>query len=196
MRLAAIAQMENRTNEQRRTYKPAADGSNKVVKPKNLSNNGASLQKNGEQRLTRTRPVASRSFKVTTRKKEEKKPFPFATVFTTAAFTLLFLFMMLNYVELDKYNSQISELKSEMTDLKTEEDKLRVKLERRDDLAYIEEYASNQLGMVKADELETYYVDIKAEDKADIITYDDGKESGIGVLLSGVGQTIRSFFGS
>ena len=117
-------------------------------------------------------------------------------VFTTAAFTLLFLFMMLNYVELDKYNSQIADLKSEMTDLKTEEDKLRVKLERRDDLVYIEDYALNQLGMVKAEELETYYVDIKAEDKADIITYEDTKESGIGVLLSGVGQTIRSFFGN
>lgn len=188
--------MENRTNEQRRAYAPVAGGSNNVIKTKNVSNNGTSLQKNGEQRVSRTRPVASRSFKVTTRKKEEKKPFPFAMVFTTAAFTLLFLFMMLNYVELDKYNSQIADLKSEMTDLKTEEDKLRVKLERRDDLVYIEEYALNQLGMVKAEELETYYVDIKAEDKADIITYEDGKESGIGVLLSGVGQTIRSFFGN
>ena len=101
---------------------------------------------------------------------------------------------MMNYAEVDKYNSSIAELKSQLTDLQKEADKLEQRLDRKDDLIYIEEYASEKLGMVKSTDLQRVNVTLIGKDDGDIYKYDDGQEGGLGVLLSGFGKIIRDFF--
>lgn len=125
---------------------------------------------------------------------KKKSPFPISFVFGIITITVLVLFLMMNYAEVDKYNSSIAELKSQLTDLQKEADKLEQRLDRKDDLIYIEEYASEKLGMVKSTDLQRVNVTLIGKDDGDIYKYDDGQEGGLGVLLSGFGKIIRDFF--
>ena len=60
----------------------------------------------------------------------------------------------------------------------------------------IRDYAVNQLGMVdETDEAETYYIDANGKDEVLIYEYADEPENGIAVLLTGVGNVLKSFFG-
>ncbi len=126
--------------------------------------------------------------------KKDKTPFPIAFVLGIITLTVLLLFLMMNYAEVDRYNGSIADLKSQLTDLQKEADKLEQRLDRKDDLVYVEEYASEKLGMVKSTDLQRISVTLIGQDDADIYKYDDGKEGGLGVLLSGFGRVIRNFF--
>ena len=132
---------------------------------------------------------------ITVRKdRQARTPFPLGMILILAVITVLFLFMMMNYAELDQYNSEITELKNEVAQLRTEKDKLSDRLEGRDDRTFYEEYAVEQLGMVKADSLDKYFVTLSPEDKTVIMEYDDGEEGGFGYLLSGLAEVLKGFF--
>jgi hypothetical protein len=136
---------------------------------------------------------AVRNPNIITIRKKERSPFPIAVVFTSIIITALLLFMMMNYAEIDKYNSSMNELNSKLTELKDEQEKLSVKLDKKDNLVDIEKYATEKLGMVKAETLEPHYVHTLQPDKSEIIKYDDGQEGGFGFLLAGVGEVINDF---
>ncbi len=126
--------------------------------------------------------------------RKKSSPFPISFILGIVTLTALVLFLMMNYAEVDKYNSSIAELKSQLTDLQKEADKLEQRLDRKDDLIYVEEYASENLGMVKSTDLQRVNVTLIGKDDSDIYKYDDGQEGGLGVLLSGFGKIIRDFF--
>lgn len=136
---------------------------------------------------------AVRNPKIITVRKKERTPFPIATVFTSVIITVLFLFMMMNYAEIDKSNKQIDDLDSKITGLKNEEANLTIKLDKKDNLIYIEKYATEELGMVKKETLEYKTVNLLPKDKSEIMKYDDGEEGGFGFLLAGVGEVIKDF---
>ena len=117
-----------------------------------------------------------------------------AFVLGIVTLTVLLLLLMMNYAEVDRYNGSIADLKSQLTDLQKEADKLEQRLDRKDDLVYVEEYASEKLGMVKSTDLQRISVSLIDKDNADVYKYDDGDEGGLGVLLSGFGRIIRNFF--
>lgn len=127
-------------------------------------------------------------------KKEKKSPFPVATIAFVAVITVLFIFMMMNYAEIDKYNSAVTDLQNEVASLQAEHKKLDLRLENKDDRTAYEKYASEELGMVKSDSLSKYIITLNPQDKTEIIEYDDGKESGFGYLLSGLAEVLRDFF--
>ncbi len=129
-------------------------------------------------------------------KQEKKSPFPIAIVAFLAVVTVLFLFMMMNYAEIDKYNAAVTELQNEVAQLQAEHKKLDLRLENKDDRTAFEKYASEELGMVKSDTLSKYIVTLNPEDKTEIMEYDDGKDSGFGYLLSGLAEVLRDFFTS
>ena len=136
---------------------------------------------------------AVRSPKIITIRKKEKTPFPIAVLFTSVIITVLFLFMMMNYAEIDKYNSEIARLDAKVTRLKNEEHNLSVRLDKKDNLVDIEEYATKNLGMVKSETLPRRPVNLQPIDKGEIIKYDDGREGGFGFLLAGIGEVISEF---
>lgn len=147
-------------------------------------------------------PAARRSttdltnIKIVTKKKEtEKKPFPVATVALSICFTVLFLFMMMNYIALDDLSSRVEENNDTIMALKEEDAELERKVAVNDSPTAIKEYAENNLGMVNGDgNMEHYYVDIHGKDDVEINHYEDEQENGIGTLLTGAGSVLRKFF--
>lgn len=137
------------------------------------------------------RPV--RTPKIINVRKKERTPFPIATIFLSVMITALLLFMMMSYAEIDKYNSQINDCNVKLTKMEQEKDNLSVKLDKKDDLVYIEKYATEELGMVKSEMLPRKTVHLNPEDKSKILKYDDGKEDGFGFLLAGIGEVINGF---
>ncbi|MEG1743239.1 MAG: septum formation initiator family protein [Clostridia bacterium] len=137
---------------------------------------------------------AKKHFNIITKKKKNKTPFPIGKIFPLLLVTAMVLFMVMNYAEIDKYNSDIAELKGQLTDLQKEANKLEQRLDKKNNLVYIEEYATEELGMVKSTDLTRVNITLVGEDKGDIIKYNDGKEGGLGTLLSGFGEVIRNFF--
>ena len=61
-----------------------------------------------------------------------------AFVLGIVTLTVLLLLLMMNYAEVDRYNGSIADLKSQLTDLQKEADKLEQRLDRKDDLVYFE----------------------------------------------------------
>jgi len=137
---------------------------------------------------------AVRSPKVITIRKKEKAPFPISIIFTSVIITALFIFMMMNYAELDKYNSEIAKSEQMLTELKQQQHDLSVKLDKKDDPIYIKNYAREKLGMVKKETLPYETINLQPSDKTEVIWYDDGDgEGGLGFLLAGIGEVINNF---
>lgn len=137
------------------------------------------------------------SIKIVTKKKDgEKKPFPWTTVITAVCFTVLFLFMMMNYISLENLSDEVAEQNTVINNLSDQKNKLEDRLAKKDNYDEITKYAQNQLGMVKKDETDgEYYIDIKTDDEVQINRYEDENENGLGVLLTGAGNILRKFFG-
>lgn len=138
------------------------------------------------------------SLKIVTKKNDgEKKPFPWTTVITAVCLTVMFLFMMMNYIELDTLSDQVEDQNTVINNLCDEREKLEDKLAKEDNLDEIARYAENELGMVKKESAnDAYYIEIKTDDNVQINRYEDENENGLGVLLTGAGNIIKSFFGS
>lgn len=143
---------------------------------------------------SRRRAVREPKFITVRKRRHERKPFPFGVVTVLAIITALFLFMMMNYAEIDQYNGDIRDLRDELAELQAEQKKLEVRLENKDDRVAYEQYATEQLGMVKADSLNKYIVTLSPEDKTEIMEYEEEEEAGFGYLLSGLAEVVRGFF--
>ena len=146
------------------------------------------------QELARRHAVRQPRFITVRKQRQERKPLPIGLLLVLVVITVLFLFMMMNYAEIDQYNSQIRDLRNEVASLQAEQKKLDVRLENRDDRSVYETFAVEQLGMVKADSLNKYFVALSPDDKTVIMEYDDGEDSGAGYLLSGLAEVVRDFF--
>lgn len=133
---------------------------------------------------------------ITRKKEEEKKPFPWTTVFTAVCFTVMFLFMMMNYITLDDLGEQVTERSNTIDALLAERDKLETKIAKMDTVEEIQKYAENELGMTAGDgTVEEYHIEIHTEDDVQINHYEDKVENGIGTLLTGAGNVLKAFFG-
>lgn len=94
--------------------------------------------------------------------------------------------IIMSYIELNTVASQKYELKTELETLQTEETRLMITYESTFQLDEIEEYATNMLGMVRADSDQIKYLDNQAEDQAVVV---DGSGAG-----TGVSAALKSFF--
>jgi len=134
---------------------------------------------------------AVRAPRIVNVKKQDKAPFPWGVIVVAALFTSLFLFMMMNYAEVDKYRSEIADLDNQIARLEKTQDELNVTLDDKYDLKEIAEYASDELGMTS--EKKYNYITIEQGDKTEMYNYDDGDEGGLGFLLTGFGEVISDF---
>ncbi len=128
---------------------------------------------------------------IATVRKKEKTPFPVSFVLTVAVMTVLVLYTIINYAEINTFKNEISQLKTEMSELRKTETRLQNQLNFRYSEADIENVAANELGMVKSSELERKYVDLTNDDKTEIVRRE---EKGFGLLLSSIGEAIRDLF--
>ena len=161
-------------------------GINSVHRPKTGTNNAIVRKKKNM--------VAVREVPIRTERKKERAPLPIGVIFTAIIFTALFSFMIINYAEIDRYNSELGEMNQRISELKHEQDILQQKLDQKDDLTYICNYAESELGMVKYQNIPSKHVKTESVDaKSEVIVYDD-KENGLGVTLCVMAEAFREFF--
>lgn len=132
------------------------------------------LSYNGKARKTAALPAVRTEPTVRTISDTKKQAFPFSIVFMSLICSVLFMYMIFNYVKINEHTSAVSDLKKEIATLSAEKDDLTAKLDRKNDLTYIEKVAKEQLGMVKIDEIIKKYVTM---DPDDVIT-SFGKNTG------------------
>lgn len=137
---------------------------------------------------------AVRAPRVVNVKKKDKAPFPWSIVVISVIITALFLFMMMNYAEVDKYRSEITELNNKLASMEKTQDDLEVTLSNKYDIGEIEKYATEELGMTKnIPESNIHIITTEQEDRTEMHSYDDGEEGGFGFLLTGLGEVIKDF---
>ncbi len=105
-------------------------------------------------------PVASVRTEPTVRTVTDttKVAFPYSVVFLALLCSLLFFYMIFNYVQINEHTSTVSDLKSEIATLSFEEEDLTAKLDMKNDLTLIEKIAKEKLGMVTVDEVTKKYI--------------------------------------
>ncbi|MBE6621344.1 MAG: septum formation initiator family protein [Ruminococcaceae bacterium] len=104
--------------------------------------------------------------KVRTINDPNKVPFPYSIIFLSLICSVLFFYMIFNYVQINEHTSTVSDLKNEITTLSTQKNDLDAKLDLKNDLVYIEKVAREELGMVKIDEITKKYITM---DPGDVI---------------------------
>jgi len=101
--------------------------------------------------------------------------------------------LLMSYIELNTIANESYELKEKLEVLQIEETKLQIEYEsyfRPDD---IEEYATNMLGMVRADNDQIKYLSNRAEDQA-VMMAGSNVETGISASLKSLFTTIAEYF--
>ncbi len=186
---APVKKIENRAGTSVSVPQP------KATKPAAPARQPRQLSKRESKRMAHRHAVREPKFITVRKERKERKPFPLGIVLVLAMITALFLFMMMNYAEIDQYNGEIRDLQNTMAKLQSEQKKLEVRLDNKDDRAAFEQFAVEELGMVKADTLDKFIVTLSPDDKTEIMEYEDEEESGFGFLLSGLAEVMRGFFG-
>ena len=130
---------------------------------------------------------------------EKKYAFPMSVVMIAACFTVLIMAIVTTSVQINEITGENAALSRTYTSLVNEENELRLLLETRDDLRVVETVAKEELGMVKKDQVERYYLTVHKEDRIEIVedTVDTGTSFFDGVMSFGgsVVERIRGFFG-
>lgn len=132
-------------------------------------------------------------------KTDSRYTFPLAIIMTALAFTMLILAIVTTSVQISEVTTENSMLQRTYDSLVSDENKLRMELEVRDDLRTVENLAKNEYGMVKQDQVERYYLRTYNADKIELIEEEEvvEKESWTDKFtdaLSAVGKRILSFF--
>lgn len=114
-------------------------------------------------------PVASVRTEPTVRTVTDttKVAFPYSVVFLSLLCSLLFFYMIFNYVQINEHTATVSDLKSEIATLSFEEEDLTAKLDMKNDLTLIEKIAKEKLGMVTVDEVTKKYITMDSGDTID-----------------------------
>ncbi|MEA5038891.1 MAG: cell division protein FtsL [Clostridiaceae bacterium] len=99
-------------------------------------------------------------------KKSHHRAVPYGKYFVvmTCVFTVL-LAVVFSYMQLAQLTNQNDKLRTQIADLQSEENALSAKKEQIYNLAYVEDYAKNVLGMVKLDKSQIVYVDLRQDDQ-------------------------------
>ncbi len=128
-----------------------------------------------------------------TKRVKSKEKSCFDKVVLILMFAVLLFFVAGSYCEYYGTFRSINQMKSEIAECREEQAKLLVAIEERNDRLGIEDYAVNNLGMVKSDKLTTHYVSISDKDVVNISVSDENEAMTGGILLSGFKNVVSNF---
>ncbi|MBR2742664.1 MAG: hypothetical protein IKD89_03650 [Clostridia bacterium] len=112
-------------------------------------------------------PVRTRRAKARSRGRTALKVIAYTLIGAVCVF--LILAVLANYAKLTKLSMEESELTRELSDLKEQEARLTVDIDKKTTLKDIEYIATNTFGMVKIQDYQREYIDMKRSDKAEIV---------------------------
>lgn len=174
-------------------------------------NSGRAMAQGREQRLTSAKerevvlgegldtvktdlgPARKHKPKIRTIRAKDKKNLPVTAVFFICICTLLVMFLVVNYVQINEYTQEVASLKKELSTLEARRKELDLELEKKNDLTKIKEEAA-ALGMMEDKDLITVHVNLEKEDK--IESYETEKED-FGVVttvMSALAQNARAYW--
>jgi cell division protein FtsL len=119
-----------------------------------------------------------------------------AIILVVMVMAVLMMMMVSNMVIMNECNAEIDAINEEIEDLKEEERKYTVELEKKNDLLSVEEYAQSALGMVGEETVDSAYIESESEEGVEI--YHDTEETdGIfATVMNALGQNIVSAWNS
>ena len=120
---------------------------------------------------------------------KKRKFFPIGTVLMLAVTTLLLMMMVSNYVVINEYTHEVSELRSDLQTLNKEKDKLSSELDQKNDYMTMEKYASSVLGMESDETAEKVYIEVDEDDSIEVFEVEeDGTKGVIATVMSALSQ--------
>ena len=133
--------------------------------------------------------------KVTTVKAATKKPFPVSAVVMVTICTLLLMFTVMSYVQINEYTIEVASLRGELSDLAGEKKDLTLALEEKNDMLAIEQYATENLGMVKADQLTKKHISLDQQDKVEVVETEPSEDvTVVSSVMSAIGENFRGLW--
>jgi len=125
------------------------------------------------------------------RREIAKTPFPIPYIFCIVLLTVIFLYVIHLYIEIDDLNAELTDYNNMIVDMKEEEKKLDVQKNSMYNLEEIERIAREEYGMVNRDQLPKEYITPDSEDQIEIIDTKSG-EAAPGALMSGFAKAISN----
>ena len=111
--------------------------------------------------------------------------FPVGIIAIAFALTVVAVFLLLNFSQISKFNDQILRLESEMAEDTKRISELDMLIDKNTDITAIEEFAKER-GMIKADRVETKYVNMSSGYKIEKMPATEDEGYTISTAMSGV----------
>ncbi len=127
------------------------------------------------------------------RNKGKRKPFPVSFVFYSIVLSLVFVFLVYNYSLINSMSYENERIEAEISALSDKNEQLALQLDKRNDLAFIEEYAVNELGMVKSTDVAKQYVSLSGSDNV-VVTEENIEKTYLGTTLNGLKNSVQKIF--
>ena len=147
-----------------------------------------SAKKNTAPRKTRKKVAVGQ---METRKEASKTPFPIPYIICIMLLTVIFLYVIHLYIEIDDLNAELTDYNNLIVDMKREETELEIKKNNMYDLEEIERIAREEYGMVSADQLPKQYITPDSKDDIEIIDMQN-EDMTPGALMSGFAKSISN----
>ena len=131
--------------------------------------------------------VKAASREEATKLRNAKASFPIATITLTIICTLLAMVMVYSFTQKHEAAAELSALEQTVEYLKAENRELSVSVEKKDNLALIEQLARNEYGMVGEEELQKRYLSMSGEDYVRALEVEDETPGVFATILSAIG---------
>ena len=118
---------------------------------------------------------------------------PLGTSMTVLFFSVLLMFVIINYVQIFENQTMINELKTSIEESKETERKLTAELEQKYDLSQIGDYASSELGMVGSENNKKVYIDIEEDDTFEVHEPETEDFGTIATVMNALGDTFKAW---
>lgn len=130
---------------------------------------------------------------VVVKKKVKSSPFPISFIFYTFVITITLMYVIYNYSVINDISYEMTTLENEISQQLIEKEALSVALDKKNDLAYIEQVAINELGMVKSTDVVKRYVSISSDDKV-VVSQENAQKAYLGVTLDSFRDKLSNIF--
>ena len=120
---------------------------------------------------------------------KKKTGFPLGTVICMLMMTVLLMMTVSNYVVLNEYQHEVSELRNELSMLDEEKDSLESKLDQKNNYVTMEKYASSVLGMESDENADEIYIEVDQDETVNVYEVEsDGTKGTIATVMSALAE--------
>ena len=132
--------------------------------------------------------VREKKITVRTVRTRERRRLPLGLIASVLLCTVLFMVMLWSFALVNEETIHLEQLERDYREAAKEEKELTLRLELKNNLKEIEEYATQKLGMVQIDQLAKKYISIASVDRIELIGREKARTPG---LIKRIDEKIR-----